>query len=216
MEGYIYLVTNILNGKKYVGKTSSTPEQRFKEHVRDSYKDNKRYNSAFHKAIRLYGPDYFNVITLEKCDIKSLDSRETYWIKYYNTYKDGYNSTLGGEGAIIYDIPSKEELIRAIKSSKNVEDLRKKFGVYKYTLNNWLAHYSIDLDNFSNIKKRRKVEVGCIIDNSEFEFESLSSAGIFCMENKLTDCKNPGRIGYNIKRAIERKGTYLGIYWYYI
>lgn len=27
-----------------------------------------------------------------------------YWIKYYNTFKDGYNLTLGGDGTKKYDI----------------------------------------------------------------------------------------------------------------
>lgn len=216
MNGYIYLVTNIINGKQYVGKTYSTPEQRFKEHVKDSYKNKQRYMSAFHKAIKVYGPDSFKVTTLETCDISCINDREMYWINYYNTYKNGYNSTLGGEGTIIYEMPSKEELIEAIKISKNPEDLRKRFGVYLYTLNNWLEHYSIDLDTFSNIKRRKKIKVGCNINGTKLEFESLSAAGMFCIKHNMTDCKNIGTIGYNIKRAIDRCGTYAGISWYYI
>ena len=35
---YIYCITNIINGKKYIGKTADTVENRFKQHVRDSKK----------------------------------------------------------------------------------------------------------------------------------------------------------------------------------
>lgn len=33
---YIYKIENNINGKIYIGKTLNTPEQRWKEHVRDS------------------------------------------------------------------------------------------------------------------------------------------------------------------------------------
>ena len=34
--GYIYLITNMINSKKYIGKTSLTIDERFKEHCKDS------------------------------------------------------------------------------------------------------------------------------------------------------------------------------------
>ena len=39
---YIYVITNQLNGKQYVGKTLNNPTQRFKEHCRDSKKERSK------------------------------------------------------------------------------------------------------------------------------------------------------------------------------
>lgn len=43
-----------------------------------------------------YGIENFSVQQIEECDISQLDEREIYWIRYYDTYRQGYNSTLGG------------------------------------------------------------------------------------------------------------------------
>lgn len=37
---YIYVITNNINGKQYVGKTNLTIDQRFKQHLKDSNKNN--------------------------------------------------------------------------------------------------------------------------------------------------------------------------------
>ena len=43
-----------------------------------------------------YGIENFSVQQIEECDVSQLDEREIYWIRYYDTYRQGYNATLGG------------------------------------------------------------------------------------------------------------------------
>lgn len=99
-EGFIYCVTNNINNKKYIGQTIRTIEKRWKQHASDS----KRCSYYFHNAIKKYGIENFKINELEKIEKynkedlkKSLDKLERYYIKKFNTYKDGYNSTLGGD-----------------------------------------------------------------------------------------------------------------------
>jgi len=41
---------------------------------------------------------------LEECPKELLDEREIYWIKYYNTFENGYNLTVGGNSGFHYNI----------------------------------------------------------------------------------------------------------------
>ena len=91
MFGYIYETTNLINGKKYIGKYKS------------SKFDTNYYGSgiALKNAIQKYGKENFKVIILEEIDTnqKDLDLRETYYIEKYNAVKDKnyYNNSYGGE-----------------------------------------------------------------------------------------------------------------------
>jgi len=60
-------------------------------------------DTKFYRAIRKYGENNFYIELLETTTIDNLNEREKYWISYYNSYKNGYNSTLGGDGVIRLD-----------------------------------------------------------------------------------------------------------------
>jgi hypothetical protein len=102
--GYIYKITNTVNGKIYIGQTIHTTEWRWNTHLLAAYNNRMGdHNVLFHRAIRKYGIDAFVVEELEKCDNAMLSEREQYWIKKYNSYKEGYNLTIGGEGTTKYE-----------------------------------------------------------------------------------------------------------------
>lgn len=101
-EGYIYLITNNVNGKQYVGQTIRTIEERYKAHLRKS--KNNKDNLYLYTAMNKYGANNFMVKEIEKiiCSTKKelsqlLNEKEIYYIKAYNTRKpNGYNMTDGG------------------------------------------------------------------------------------------------------------------------
>ena len=93
---HIYKITNILNDKGYVGKTSKPPEKRWKEHLYCAKTDGPMVIS---RAIRKHGEKNFKFEVIEECSIEEMNSKETHWIDYYDTYNNGYNSSMGGEGS---------------------------------------------------------------------------------------------------------------------
>lgn len=93
--GVVYCITNNINSKQYVGVTTRNIEQRFEEHC--------KADSTIGKAIRKYGKQSFDIETIDYADDKEeLYESEIHWISKLNTFKNGYNQTLGGEGVINY------------------------------------------------------------------------------------------------------------------
>lgn len=90
---YIYLITNTINGKKYVGKCE-----------RPSHKTTKYMGSGTYlkSAIKKYGIEFFTKEILEENLTKEIIcEREKYWIKELNTKGEfGYNLTDGGDGVV--------------------------------------------------------------------------------------------------------------------
>lgn len=102
MNGIIYLITNLVNDKKYVGKTSQLVERRWQNHVWGSQKSRYKGDRAIYRAIRKYGHENFRISILEQNipSLALLNAREIFWIAELNTAdgNSGYNMSKGGEG----------------------------------------------------------------------------------------------------------------------
>ena len=94
--GLIYKIINDINDKIYIGKTCTTLDHRWNQHLYSYQVED--WN--LYKAMRKYGIEHFTIIKIEQIDNNLLNEREIYWIKYYNSYKNGYNMTEGGDGRI--------------------------------------------------------------------------------------------------------------------
>lgn len=94
-KGFIYLLTNNVNRKGYVGQTISTVARRFNQHKHDA-KRNLDY--SLYRAIRKHGIENFSIEVVAECDVTLLDDLEKHYIKFYGTRSHGYNDTDGGGG----------------------------------------------------------------------------------------------------------------------
>lgn len=156
-KGYIYLITNKINGKQYVGQTARDIWTRFDEHCLNTH------NSAIGNAISEYGYSNFTLQELEAVELDKLDEREIYWIKYYNTFEKGYNQTKGGSTIREYEhllVVEKNLVIDSVEEFGRLAE--KQVGWSKSTLIRKIREV-IDTDNtflsyhFKKAPKEREV-----------------------------------------------------------
>lgn len=113
---YIYKISNNFDENLYVGFTSRSIEERWKQHV---YLSNKS-ESFLHRAIKKYGIDNFKIEVIAKSSNIEYcrDVLEPYYIKQYNSYApNGYNMTLGGEGTLGYSFLHSDQTREKIRNS---------------------------------------------------------------------------------------------------
>ena len=121
----VYQITNLINSKVYVGKTTRALKQRVAEHK-------SRKDRCLGRAFEKYGFENFKIEVLAECDsLEELNKLETFWIKKLNSNShSGYNLTEGGDGAIGYK-PSAKTIAKrsaALKGRKFSAEHRAKIA----------------------------------------------------------------------------------------
>lgn len=92
----IYMITNVINNKMYIGQTKNTLKYRFQQHCAST-----SYCKKLCKAIQKYGKENFTIKQIDLANSrKEANEKERYWIKFYKTQIEGYNLTEGGYDAI--------------------------------------------------------------------------------------------------------------------
>ena len=108
---WIYKITNLENGKIYIGQTIRPIEQRFKRHLNDALNHVK--DTHFCRAICKYGKDAFKIEEIDVAESQEeLSKKEQYWIQFYDSVNKGYNETdaLCKCGGNTYQSKTEEEL----------------------------------------------------------------------------------------------------------
>lgn len=140
----IYKTTNLINGKEYVGL--------------DTNNNSEYYGSGklIKKAINKYGKLNFKKQILCKCsNVKDLKQAEIEYIALYDTLKNGYNLTIGGEGTFgyIFTDEDKKRMSKAHKGKKLSEEQKRKMSKAHLGVKKSIEHRR----NISKGQKRKKL-----------------------------------------------------------
>lgn len=205
---YIYKITNLINGKLYIGKTSNSIKERWKEHISDSQKG-RCEKRPLYDAFNKYGIDNFQIEKIEEVENDDIAcERENYWIEQLRTYVgfddcNGYNATLGGDSRRLYDY---KELAKAYLELGTVAAVINKYNCDWKTVNLACKENNIEIINKPNKKTIKRI----------------SSTGEEKIYTSIMDAshdipgKEPETARKNISRALNKGSTAYGYKWFYL
>ena len=138
----IYKITNLINGKIYIGQTIVPEPVRWQQHIFWAYNNPEQDATLLCRAIKKYGKENFKREILERIPNEELNERETYYIDLFNsTNKEiGYNLSLGGGGHLKF---SEEKIIESYNRLKSVEKVAEELGAHKSSIGRRLKALNI-------------------------------------------------------------------------
>lgn len=149
----IYLITNTVNNRHYVGQSKDI-ETRWGEHKRSTFNCNATdYETPLHRAFRKHGVDNFTFEVLEVVPNHSeLNSIENKYIAKYNSIAKGYNQIVTSRNGLSKeDLNKKREERYGVTKEKlktqliesNFEAVAKSYGVSSNAVRKWCKDYDL-------------------------------------------------------------------------
>ena len=180
---YIYQITNDINQKIYIGKTENSIEKRFKEHCWDASRE-RNEKRPLYNAMRKYGVEHFHIELIEETN--NPEEREVYWIEKKQSFKNGYNATIGGDGRkyIDYDL-----VVKTYQDLQNIKLVAKQLHHDESTISKILKEKNIDIkSSIEWMRENRGKKVGQYDLNDNFiqSFDSRGLASKYLIDNHYT------------------------------
>lgn len=126
----IYSFKNKINNKRYIGQSKNL-EERYKAHLRNYTNENlQTYNGHFYRALRKYGIENFEYEILYSdnfIDSITLNELEIYYIKFYDSFNNGYNMNLGGQytsGPKTLNQDQVDEIVSILQSNEQISFIK--------------------------------------------------------------------------------------------
>lgn len=174
--GVIYIITNKINSKVYIGQTRKNLSERMRYHF-------SRYETCtkLKKAIEQYGKENFLYNVLELVPYSKLNARETFYIEKYNSIVNGYNIKKGNsafKGRKIHSIKNlQEDIVNDYNTGMNTKDIADKYDIALTSVYNSLQRANVKMRYCKDAIKplRAKININKLI---EMKRQGINTANI--------------------------------------
>ena len=209
---FIYVITNEINQKQYVGKTNQIdPSVRFQEHIRLFQKGwvGKR---PLYNAFKKYGIDNFSFTILEEVSSTEASQKEIDWISKLNTYgSSGYNATLGGDGSSYLDY---QKIIKDYKKVGNQNEVARMNDCSYLSVNRILKKFNISTKTSEEVTGKKVAMIDTKTGETLKDFDSQADAARYLIDNGYSNIKKPKDLASSISKVIKGKRiTCAGFKW---
>lgn len=199
---FIYKITNLINNSIYIGLTTRTVEARWKEH----YLHNEQ---VIDKAISKYGKENFSIEMIEECDDEILDEREIYWVKFYNSFENGYNTTAGGRRGHAVFTHKMEEVLNLWNEGLTLNRIKKITKLNIETVRSYLNKNGI---THEKIEERAKIFIGRAKAKPIGQFDKNNNL-IKTWESQAEIIRKNNFSRTGLGKAIKNEKFFKGSYW---
>ena len=206
---YIYQITNDINGKIYIGKTEQSISKRFMEHCQDRKRSPDR---PLYRAMNKYGIEHFHIELIEETDYP--EEREVYWIEQKQSFKHGYNATIGGDGRryLDYDL-----IYSTYEALQNAAEVARQLNICVDSVYTVIHQRGGVLKTAQEINREQSSKaIKMFNKQKEYvqSFASLTDAAQFLMDNKYTTATNNRGVAVHIRQcANKQRKTAYGFTW---
>lgn len=204
---YIYQITNDINGKVYIGKTEGNIKKRWQEHCKDYTKERCK-DRPLYRAMNKYGIEHFHIEQLEETDNAS--EREIYWIEQKQSFKHGYNATMGGDGKryLDYDL-----IYSTYEVVQNATEVARRLNISVDSVYTVIHQRGGVIKTAQEIIREKNSKAVKMFDkNKEYiqSFSSLTEAAQFLKDNNYTNSTDLKGVAVHIRQCAnkQRKTAY--------
>ena len=139
-------------------------------------------------AMRKYGIEHFHIELIEETN--NPEEKEQYWIKYYNSFKKGYNATLGGDGKRYIDY---NLVIQTYLELQNIKQTAKQLNICIDSVRHILIQNKISIKSSNDISKTMLGKSVTMFSKKENKylktFDTIREASKYLIINNYTKGK---------------------------
>lgn len=199
---FVYVMTNTVTGKKYVGSTTRSVHERKRAHLKGYHKS---HQNMFADVLK-YGADAFTCEILSThTDYESMQASEKFWITKLDSINSGYNKITSSQGRKPQGFS--ESIRRSKTGRRNTEECKKRMSegrkgqpsVWKDGVPKWLHRKML-----AGSSEKRSIKIKCLNNEKIYKNAGEAASDLGLKRHSIysvVDGRVPSLFGYKFVKV---------------